>query len=93
MIIGGESGPHARRMELAWVRSMIKQCRAVGVPVFVKKLGSCWAKENYRDGQAAPNIRFRPVFDTGDPKGGNMLYWPQDLRVREFPKLVEREMQ
>ncbi len=67
VIIGGESGPKARPMELAWVRDIIKQCRPAGVPVFVKQLGSGWAKEN--------GAQHR--------KGGDMAEWPEDLRVRE----------
>lgn len=39
VIIGGESGPHARPMEPAWAESIVRQCRAAGVPAFVKQLG------------------------------------------------------
>lgn len=39
-IVGGESGPGARPFDLAWARSVISQCRAADVPVFVKQLGS-----------------------------------------------------
>ncbi len=40
VIIGGESGPKARPCDLAWIRSIVKQCKAAGVPCFVKQLGS-----------------------------------------------------
>jgi protein gp37 len=40
VIIGGESGPGARRMELAWAQSLVDQCRAAGIAPFVKQLGS-----------------------------------------------------
>lgn len=40
VIVGGESGPRARPMDLAWARSLVEQCRAAGVAVFVKQLGS-----------------------------------------------------
>ncbi len=43
VIVGGESGPGARPLELGWVRSIVNQCRDAGVPVFVKQLGSRWA--------------------------------------------------
>lgn len=36
-VIGGESGPHHRPMEIAWLRSIVEQCRAAGVPVWVKQ--------------------------------------------------------
>lgn len=37
VIVGAESGPHARPMEMAWLRGIVEQCRAAGVPVFVKQ--------------------------------------------------------
>lgn len=37
-IIGCESGPGARRCDPTWVRSIIRQCRAAKVPMFVKQL-------------------------------------------------------
>jgi protein gp37 len=39
-IIGGESGPGARPMELEWARQVIRQCRASGTAPFVKQLGA-----------------------------------------------------
>jgi protein gp37 len=49
VIAGGESGPGARPMELEWARDIIEQCRAAGVPVFVKQLGSRWPGRSERD--------------------------------------------
>jgi protein gp37 len=43
VIVGGESGSRARAMEEAWARSIVEQCRAASVPVFVKQMGSAWA--------------------------------------------------
>lgn len=40
VVPGGESGAGARPYDLAWPRSIIAQCRAAGVPVFHKQLGS-----------------------------------------------------
>jgi len=40
IIIGGESGKGARKMDLAWARSIIAQCRNAGVACFMKQLGS-----------------------------------------------------
>lgn len=37
VIVGGESGPKARPMELEWVESIADQCDAAGVPLFVKQ--------------------------------------------------------
>lgn len=39
-IIGGESGPRARRCWVPDVRSIVRQCRRAGVAVFVKQLGA-----------------------------------------------------
>lgn len=83
VIIGGESGPGARPMNVAWARSLVQQCRAAGVAPFVKQLGSRPYWEN---------ADARSEFDCGggmldlcDKKGGAMSEWPEDLRVREFP--------
>lgn len=45
-IIGGESGAGSRPIDLGWVRDLITQCRKAGTAVFVKQLGSQWAREN-----------------------------------------------
>ncbi len=39
VIVGGESGPGARPMKAAWVRSIRSQCRGAGVPFFFKQWG------------------------------------------------------
>lgn len=43
LIIGGESGHGARRMDLDWVYELIGKARASGTAVFVKQLGKYWA--------------------------------------------------
>ncbi len=40
MIVGGESGPHARHCDISNIRSIVEQCKAANVPAFVKQLGS-----------------------------------------------------
>lgn len=40
IIVGGESGSKARPFDVSWARSTVSQCKAAGVPVFVKQLGS-----------------------------------------------------
>jgi protein gp37 len=40
VICGGESGAGVRRMELEWARALRDECRAIGVPFFMKQLGS-----------------------------------------------------
>lgn len=98
VIAGGESGANARPCDVAWIRSIVAQCKAAGVPVFVKQLGS-------KPYDLPANINAWPVGDAGrgiaevtlggrryicpameDPKGGDWSEWPEDLRVREFPE-------
>jgi protein gp37 len=38
VVIGCESGPGARPMELGWADSVVQQCAAAGVPCFAKQL-------------------------------------------------------
>lgn len=77
---GGESGPGARPCNVAWIRSIVSQCKAAGVPVFVKQLGTN-AQHEHGEPIAWPDrTRFR------DPKGGDPSEWPADLRMREFPQ-------
>ena len=37
IIFGGESGPGARPCDIGWIRAGVEQCRAAGVPAFVKQ--------------------------------------------------------
>ena len=38
LVVGCESGPNRRPCKIEWVESIVKQCRAAKVPVFVKQL-------------------------------------------------------
>jgi len=38
VVVGCESGPRRRPCNIEWVRSVVAQCKAAGVPVFVKQL-------------------------------------------------------
>ena len=38
VIVGGESGPRRRPMDLGWARSIRDQCRGAGVPFFMKQV-------------------------------------------------------
>ena len=76
LIIGGESGPGARPMNLDWARELIDRARDAGTAVFVKQLGAVWARDTYINGQQVAKT---------DKKGGNPDHWPIGLRVREYP--------
>lgn len=72
VVLGGESGSDARPFDLAWARTTIGECRAAGVPVLVKQLGS-------------DPIEYGKRIDLAAWKGDVMSEWPADLRVQEFP--------
>ena len=48
VIVGGESGPGARPMEAAWVRSIRTQCRNHRIPFFFKQWGGVQKSRNGR---------------------------------------------
>lgn len=70
-IVGGESGKNPRACHIDWIRSIVQQCKAAGVPVFCKQVGSVLAKE----------------LCSSDHKGGQMQDWPLDIQVRELPSV------
>lgn len=45
IIVGGESGPHARPMHADWARSLLKQCRLANAPFFFKQWGGAKKKK------------------------------------------------
>lgn len=49
VIVGGESGPKARPMNLEWVRSIRDQCLQQGVPFFFKQWGGIRPKSGGRE--------------------------------------------
>lgn len=85
VIIGGESGPHARPCRPEWIRSIARQCEAAGVPCFVKQLGArpvqyvvtAVGQDEY--GNVDDNGSFE-VLKLRDKKGGDPSEWPEDLR-------------
>ena len=74
VIVGAESGPGARPFDLAWARSIVAQCKAAYVPVFVKQMG-----DNPVENSLAIKSRFKAHH------GADPSEWPADLRVQEFP--------
>jgi protein gp37 len=71
LIIGGESGPGARPMDLGWVRDLIAMGRESGTAIFVKQLGSVWAGSgkggNWDRWPAELRIREYPQTETAVP--------------------------
>ncbi len=95
VIVGGESGPHARPCNVEWIRDIVGQCQAADVPVFVKQLGAIAVV-----GELEPTGKFRTDPDSGQRQiemkgrrlslrsrhGSDPEEWPENLRVREFPE-------
>lgn len=92
VIVGGESGPNARPCNVEWIRSIVRQCQAAGVPCFVKQTGAVVLDGNPGSPCSWPGLtEFRQANEwcrvlIRDPKGGDMAEWPEDIRVREVPQ-------
>jgi protein gp37 len=94
VIVGGESGQQARQCDIAWIRSLVEQCRSAGVAAFVKQLGAKpvplkpMRLPSWNASTGKPHRGW--IDDThhalSDSKGGEITEWPEDLRVREFPE-------
>ena len=80
VIVGGESGHRARPCDTQWILNLICQGKAAGIPMFIKQLGSQWARcYGFKRSEG------------GNTKGGDPLEWPTGLRVREFPENSGKE--
>jgi protein gp37 len=97
VIIGGESGPRSRPCNVAWIRSIVAQCRRLHVPVFVKQLGRRpiedldtfgheWSDPTIGPGWTEPDDGFAHIL-LDDSKGGDWNEWPTNLRIREVPEV------
>ncbi len=75
MILGGASGTRhsARPFDLQWARELRDCCAQAGVACFVKQLGS-------------NPVHHGRQLRLADRHGGDWNAWPEDLRVRAFPK-------
>lgn len=101
IIVGGESGRGSRPFNVDWARSTVQQGKRNSVAVFVKQVGSnleeslCKCEKCGRIDTDGNNLFCTQCHAEGmhehtikDPKGGDPLEWPEDCRVREFPKAV-----
>lgn len=86
VITGGESGPGARPCNIEHIRSIVGQCQAAGVPVYVKQLGAKphgfaqWPDHEDNEGRGCELGKKKL-----SKKGGDPTEWPEDLRVRDMP--------
>lgn len=74
VICGGESGLNSRPFYVKYARDIRDQCKAAGVPFFLKQLGAMPIDE---DGS---------ILQLNNKKGGDIDEFPEDLRVREMPE-------
>jgi protein gp37 len=81
VIIGGESGPKSRPLNIRWAEDIIEQCDAGKVACFVKQLG---ARPFVLEGSSSSHREFLPLQSS---KGGDPEEWPPRLRVREYPNV------
>ena len=78
LIFGGESGPNARPCNIQWARDVRDQCKAAGTAFFLKQMGARPYEDMGFDD--LHYLRFK------DRKGGDPAEWPEEDRVREFPR-------
>lgn len=94
VIVGGESGITARPFDIAWAQSLVDQCKSAGAACFVKQLGAHPITENANLHDWPDDVRLASkdggfaaaTIVISDRKGGDMAEWPEELRVREFPR-------
>jgi hypothetical protein len=93
--VGGQIGLRVQPCDVAWIRSIVEQCRDADVPCYVPQLGS-------RCRDSSPGARYRRTggwtyrtdadgitrlyMDLKDRNGEDPEEWPSDLRVRQWPR-------
>lgn len=73
VIVGGESGHHARPLDPAWIRDLREDWEGLGVPFFFKQAGAVLAR----------------TWGCSDSAGENLTEVPAEFRVRNYPESVE----
>lgn len=92
VVVGGESGHNARPCDIAWIRSIVQQCKSANVPVFVKQLGK--GRLEYGKIHVQPDSTIKnqqsAAFTFKNSKGGDISEFPKDLQIRELPNEASR---
>lgn len=102
VILGGESGHHARPFDLTLARQTSAQCIEAGIAVFWKQLGarpligsrdaSDAEKAEHRSGHPRSRgtlARTETYFSLKDGHGGDVSEWPADLQAPELRRWPE----
>lgn len=79
VIQGGESGGRPRPFNIDWCRQVRTACHANSVAQFVKQLGSSV-------------LSGRKLVRLANPHGGDWSEWPEDIRIREFPAILNADI-
>jgi len=77
VVAGGESGFGARPTCLSWIQDIVRDCRNMDIPVFVKQLGT----KPYINATSGDH----EYLTLQDRKGGDISEFPSYLRARDFP--------
>jgi protein gp37 len=97
VIVGGESGNQARRCDVGWIRDIVVQCKAAGVPCFVKQLGAFVVDSRadggihsqIRDEECWPDLTVDRLMPDNDPAlmdGRVLLTHPKGGDPAEWPE-------
>lgn len=81
VIVGGESGPGSRLLNIDWIRNIVAQCKAANKLCFVKQVGARPYPGSLGNGRM-------PEMALKHRKGGDPKEWPPEIRVRE---MISRE--
>jgi protein gp37 len=96
LIMGGESGPGARTLQIEWFWETLYWCRGASVAPFVKQLGAHVFTTNANAMDWPDTTRFYELHWRAGaaaearvwvPDHGDLASFPTDLRVRELPEL------
>lgn len=91
VIVGGESGPHARPFDIECARIIREQCAETKTSFFMKQFGSKpirhWPRQAFPFEPTKWHAQAMDILRLKDPKGGDMSEWPVDLRVRQMPEV------
>jgi hypothetical protein len=77
VIHGGESGHDCREFRIEWAVDLIKQCRQLRVPYFLKQLGSLVTRK-------------RKPIQFEDNHAGEWDEWPKQVKVRQMPRIPKK---
>jgi protein gp37 len=72
LVVGGESGNGARRMDPSWARDILRYCKDAGVAYHFKQKGRILAAE----------------LGCKDREGKDFSEWPEEFKIQEFPRVA-----